>query len=482
MSATARSSQPGSHLTKIVATLGPASNSDDGIRNLIDAGADIFRLNFSHGTYDQHAHTFEAIRRIAEETGKTIAILQDIPGPKLRIGEFAEEPVTVSAGDSFTFRVNDESPGNESGVGFASDGWHRSVEPGERILLGDGAMQLEVTKTSDDAITATVRTDGEIRSRQGLNFPDTDLDLAAVTDDDWDHIAFGLQLGVDAVALSFVQGPDDLIAVRRFMRRKGEYAPLLIAKIETPRAVENIEQIIQRCDGIMVARGDLGIAMPIERVPVIQKQLIHLAREQRRFVITATQMLESMVSAPRPTRAEATDVANAVYDATDAVMLSGETAIGKHPRLVVEMMSRILTATEPVVEIPLTKKKDSSVDSAVSRAVKELARQLEAKAILAPISSGSTAMRMSRQRMGVPILVGTSKRETARRLAFYQAVYPVMVDPGKGVKETTERLIEKAKQEGFVANGDRVILTGGLPVEKAGTTNFLRALTVGDEI
>ncbi|HEX04980.1 MAG TPA: pyruvate kinase, partial [Bacteroidetes bacterium] len=241
-------------------------------------------------------------------------------------------------------------------------------------------------------------------------------------------------------------------------------------------------EIIEQSDGVMVARGDLGITLPIERVPVIQKYLIQLAREQRRFVITATQMLESMTQAARPTRAEATDVANAVYDGTDAVMLSGETAIGRHPSTVVETMRRILTATEPSVKFPSMERIDESVDSAVSRAVKQLADELEAKAILAPISSGSTALRLSRQRMGVPILVGTLNDTLARRMVFYQSVFPMIVDPELGLKKTSECVIQNALDAGYITNGDRVLLSGGLPVEKAGTTNFIRALTVGDEI
>ncbi|HEX04700.1 MAG TPA: pyruvate kinase, partial [Bacteroidetes bacterium] len=287
MNTDTRGSTASHHLTRIIATLGPASDSDDGVLTLIQAGTNIFRLNFSHGTYEQHAASVERIRRISALEGKITAILQDIPGPKLRIGEFAEETVSVSEGQEFTLWVGTDNKGDSSGVGFEREGWHSSIKPGERVLLGDGNMELNVVSVSDDSILTTVGNSGEIRSRQGLNFPDTDLELGAVTDEDWDHIAFGLELGVDAIALSFVQGPEDLIEVRRFIQRKGD-GPLLIAKIETPKAVENILEIIEQSDGVMVARGDLGITLPIERVPVIQKYLIQLAREQRRFVITAT--------------------------------------------------------------------------------------------------------------------------------------------------------------------------------------------------
>jgi pyruvate kinase len=470
------------HLTRIVATIGPASKSVESIRSLLEAGTNVFRLNCSHGTHEEHTESINRIRSLRDAEGRSPAILLDIPGPKLRIGPISDDHVQVAEDQQFMLSVGDGTPGDVSGVGFESTGWHMSIKPGERVLLGDGDMELEVTEVSDTSIVTTVKTEGEIRSRQGLNFPDTDLELAAVTDEDWDHIAFGLEHQVDAVALSFVQGPEDLIAVRRFMQRKGDSGPLLIAKIETPKAVENFHDILQRCDGVMVARGDLGISMPIEQVPVIQKRIIQMSREQHRFVITATQMLESMTHATRPTRAEATDVANAVYDGTDAVMLSGETAIGKHPALVVKTMRNILLATEPSVDLTSLKQVRSTVDDAVTLAVKELAGQLEIKAVLAPISSGSTALRLSRQRMGVPIIVGTLNEFTAHRLVFYQGVFPFCVDTDLGMKETIEVLIENARSAGFAEDGDRVLISGGLPVEKAGRTNFIRAMTIGDEI
>lgn len=482
MNAEALGTTPARHLTRIVATIGPASSSEDKIRQLLATGTNIFRLNCSHGTHEEHAQAIERIRAVATELKQIPGILLDIPGPKLRIGSLQPDPLQVDEGQEFILRVNDSQQGNESGVGFESTGWHLSIKPGERVLLGDGAMELKVEEVNDSSIRTTVQTAGEIRSRQGLNFPDTDLELAAVTDEDWDHIAFGLEQGVDAIALSFVQGAEDLIAARRFMQRKGDSGPLLVAKIETPRAVHNICEILKRCDGVMVARGDLGIAMPIEQVPVIQKRIIRLAREEKRFVITATQMLESMIHALRPTRAEATDVANAVYDGTDAVMLSGETAIGKHPPMVVKTMRNILLATEPSVDLSILKETETTVDEAIVIAAKELAQQLEIKAVLAPISSGSTALRLSRQRMGVPILVGTINEFTARRLTFYQGVVPFVVDPELSLKETIEFLIEKAVDAGIAEHGERILLSGGLPVEKAGRTNFIRAITIGDEI
>ena len=468
------------HLTRIVATIGPACNRDDMIDALIEAGVDIFRLNFSHGTREQHAAVYSSIRRIAREKHASIAILQDIPGPKLRIHTIEGDEVELVEGADFRLDMRVEK-GDQEKVGFSDDGWLESVRKGNRILLGDGNVQLRVRKCDEYGLDCEVIAGGIVRSRQGMNFPDTELDLGAVTDSDWKDIEFGLELGVDIVALSFVQGPDDLIAVRRFIQRRPD-APLLVAKIELPNAVNRIDEILNRTDGIMVARGDLGITLPIERIPVVQKRLIRLAREAGKFVITATQMLESMTQAPRPTRAEATDVANAVYDGTDGVMLSGETAVGSHPVTVVETMSRILTETEPEVSLTRLGKIDNTIDGAMSRAVKALVTELNARAILVPLSRGSTAKRLSRQRMGVPILVGVPDENLARKLLAYSSVFPVLVPSDNSLFQNTKHVLAVAEKHGWVKKDDVVLTAGGFPLEQHGNTNFVRGLIVGGEI
>jgi len=468
------------HLTRIVATVGPASNDPETIGRLIDAGVDVFRLNFSHGTREEHAGVYATIRRIADEKATSIAILQDVPGPKLRIGDLEASEVELIAGRTFRLDTRVES-GTAIEAGFQNDGWLESVSPGNRILLGDGNIQLKVKRVDQYGLDCEVLAGGLLRSRQGMNFPDTELDLGAVTDKDWKDIEFGLELGVDLLALSFVQGPDDLIAVRRFIQRRPD-SPLLVAKIELPHAVERIQEILDRADGIMVARGDLGITLPIERIPVVQKRLIRLAREAGKFVITATQMLESMTQSPRPTRAEATDVANAVYDGTDAVMLSGETAVGVHPVLVVETMSRILSETEPEVALPRLAKMDDTIDGAMSRAVKALVNELRAKAILVPLSHGSTVRRLSRQRMGVPVIVGVPNATLARKLIVYSSVFPVLVPSDNSLFQNTKHVLNVAKRFGWVADGDVVLSSGGFPLQQHGNTNFVRALVVGGEI
>lgn len=468
------------HLTRIVATLGPASNSEEHIAELIEAGVDVFRLNFSHGSREEHRANVDKIRRLAKERKTTIGILQDIPGPKLRIGVFKEEHVELETGATFRFDTRVKE-GDQSQVGFKDDGWLGSVKPRETVLLGDGNVQLVVKKRDRFGLDCEVTAGGPVASRQGINFPDTDLKLGAVTDADWKHIEFGLELGVDAMALSFVQGPEDLIAVQGFIRSRKQ-VPLLIAKMEVPQAIQKIDEILERCDGIMVARGDLGITLPIERVPVVQKRLIRKARDAGKFVITATQMLESMTTSPRPTRAEASDVANAVFDGTDAVMLSGETAVGAHPVLVVRTMARILRETESEARLHRLPVSDVSIDEAMARSIKELVRELGSKALLVPITSGSTVRRLSRQRMGVPIIAGTLSPEAARRIGFYCSVFPNIVEDQDSMLENLKQLLAIAMNKEWVHKGDTVVVAGGYPLHKSGVTNFVRALVIGEEI
>lgn len=468
------------HLTRIVATVGPASESEATLSALVDAGVDVFRLNFSHGTHEEHQARFERIRRVTEEKGAFVSILQDISGPKLRIREFEKGKVELHRGNDFRVSTDWEW-GNENGVGVVDEGWLRSIESGDRVMLGDGIVQLRVKSRDRRGLDCEVIAGGLVTSRQGINFPDSDLELGAITEKDWHDIEFGLSLGVDAIALSFVQGPEDLIAVRSFVQRSA-HRPLLIAKIERPQAVRNLHDILDRSDGIMVARGDLGITLPIERVPVIQKELIRKARDAGKVVITATQMLESMIHSTRPTRAEATDVANAVYDGTDAVMLSGETAVGDNPIEVVETMARILRETEPNVQLARLAADDPSIDESIARAVKALVGELRPRAIIVPHSAGTTAMRLSRQRLGVPILVGNADPSLARRIQMHSSLFLFTIEEDGTFIENLNMLLNVAQQVGWVREGDRVLVAGGFPMERRGVTNYIRALTVGEPI
>lgn len=467
-------------LSKIIATLGPASFSETGVEQLIKAGVDIFRINFSHGDHEQHLETIHRIRSVSDSLNLNIPILQDLGGPKLRINELSQNQINLLPGK----RIRLESGidvGDAACLGFTDEGWFSKVQSGERVVLGDGIIHLRILHKDKVGLDCEILSGGTLRSRAGLNFPDSDLLLGAMRPKDWDDLQFGLKQEVDAVALSFVQGPEDLIGVRAQMEAY-EKQPLLIAKIERPEAVQLIDSILEQADGIMVARGDLGINVPLEKVPTIQKMLIKRAREHRKFVITATQMLESMTQSPIPTRAEVTDVANAVLDGTDAVMLSGETAVGVDPPHVVKTMATILVEAESQANFAMLSEIEDTIDSAISHAVPVLVREIKSNIVITPLTSGSTAARISRQRIGVVILAGVSSKRNARFIRFYHAVLPVVVDHMAGIKLNLANIVKYAKEQKLVLNGEHIVVTGGFPLDKLGVTNFVRILKVGDEI
>jgi pyruvate kinase len=468
------------HLTRIVATVGPASSSPEMVEKLIGAGVDVFRLNFSHGSHEQHEGVYRTIRSVAEKLGQWVAIMQDISGPKLRIGEFTAGSIELAPGGRFRLQ-RDLPAGDVSRVGFKEEGWFEFVAPAHRMVLGDGQIVLRIIRKDDQGLDCEVLSGGTVRSRWGLNFPDSRIELGAITEKDRIDIAFGKQLGVDAMAISFVQSADDLKAAKAVLGNDAPH-PLLIAKIEHPVALERIDSIIAEADGIMVARGDLGITIPIEQVPTVQKRLIHLCRDRGKLVITATQMLESMTTAPQPTRAEVTDVANAGYDGTDAVMLSGETAVGTDPVRVVDMMGRILREAEPHALFPEPPRIDRTIEGAMAVAVADLVKELKARVVLVPITSGSTAARISRQRVGVPIVAGATDTAAARKMKFYSGVFPVLTDGKASLLNSLKIVLAQAQARKWVKNGDHAIATGGFPVTRRGITNFVRAITVGEEL
>ncbi len=467
-------------LTRIVATVGPASNSPEAIERLIKAGVEVFRLNFSHGTHDFHRATYNSIRSVAMKLNQPIVVLQDISGPKLRIGEFEEGKIEVAAGDRFRL-VMDLPMGDKDSVGFHDTGWFKDVVPGHRVVLGDGNIVFEIIEKSDHELMCKVTAGGGIRSKWGLNFPDSALTLGAITSKDRDDIHFGMELGVDAMALSFVQSAADMIEARSMIDGY-DSTPLLIAKIERGQAVARINEILDEADGLMVARGDLGIDLPMEKIPTVQKMLIALCRKRGKAVITATQMLESMTTSPRPTRAEVTDVANAVYDGSDAVMLSGETAVGNDPPLVVETMAHILLEAEMHCTLPAPARIEDSVEEAVVEATAVLVKDLEAKAVLVPYTSGMTAARISRQRLGIPIIAGARTEAAARRMRLYSGVYPFISPSQSSWLVNTSAALNFAIKNGWVVEGDIIVATGGFPLGKEGATNFVRAITVGEEL
>ena len=466
--------------TKIVCTIGPATDSSEKIRQLIQAGMDVARLNFSHGDHDSHRQVFQRIRQVSRELGKDVGILQDLGGPKIRLGEL---PVTERE-----LQVNEVI--NLGPVG-QNDPTHipinypyivEDVSVNDRILLADGRVELVVEEKNDHFLSARVIVGGLIHSHKGVNLPSSALRVPAFTEKDRADLQIGLELGVDFVALSFVRHEEDLEPVLDILDQQ-ENRPLFIAKIEKPQAVDRLGQILDHVDGVMVARGDLGVEMPLEQVPMIQKQIIHAGRQAGKPVITATQMLRSMMENPRPTRAEATDVANAVLDGTDALMLSDETAVGRYPIEAVRILDRITRSTEPNIkwhhfmEDPLSETLPPA-EAAISRSACMLADDLKAAAILAFTSSGSTARLVSRFRPPYPIIALTPHDTTERQSHLSWGVVPGRVDPVHDTDEIFALARSWVLENGMARKGDNVIITSGIPVHVQGTTNLIKVMVV----
>ena len=466
--------------TKIVATIGPASRSPDVLEKLVQAGLNVCRLNFSHGTHDEHAATIRDIRRVTEKLAAPVAILQDLSGPKIRTGPLAGGgTVTLEEGARLVLTSRDV-PGDAAEVGLTYPDLPLNVRAGDTILLADGAMQLRVESTTDTDVSCRVEVGGELGSHKGINLPDRSINAPILGDKDKADLAFGLEQGVDMVALSFVRTAHDVEMVKRRIRDAGRDTPL-IAKIEKFEALDNIDDIVAAADGLMVARGDLGVEIPLERVPRAQKMLIRRANAVAKPVITATQMLKSMVDSPRPTRAEVTDVANAIYDGTDAIMLSEETAIGRYPVEAVEVMTRVAGDVEGAFDYAgwLEDCGDDSrlsFDAAVAHTAVEMARDIGAAAILTCTTSGSTTRLVARYRPEQVLLAITPDPQTALRLALVHGARPVVVEPFTDAD--FERVaIAAALQGGHVKPGQAVVITAGLPFHVAGTTNLIKVAT-----
>jgi pyruvate kinase len=459
---------------KIVATLGPSTSSPERIRALFDSGADVFRFNLSHGSHDDHRARYAAVRNVERETGRPLGIVVDLQGPKLRVGTFAEGPVELASGSRFRLDLSPE-PGSAERCQLPHPEILAAIEPGTNLLLDDGRLRLRVEEHGPDFAETTVITGGKLSDRKGVNVPDVMLPLSPLTDKDRRDLQFGLDLGCDWIALSFVQRPEDLAEARRLI---GGRAALMV-KIEKPSAVERLEELIEAADGFMVARGDLGVEMPPEKLPGLQKRIINACRSAGKPVIVATQMLESMVNAPTPTRAEASDVATAVYDGADAVMLSAETASGKYPIEAVAMMNRIILQVE---EDPLYPNflhahhidPEETPADAITAAAAQVAHTLGVSAIVTYTTWGSTTLRAARERPDVPILCLTSKLETARRLAVLWGAHCVHSPDVTSLREMTDQACEIAKLEGIATPGSRIVITVGLPFGTPGATNALR--------
>ncbi|PUA17025.1 pyruvate kinase [Glaciimonas sp. PCH181] len=459
---------------KIVATLGPTSSSQEMIQTLFEAGADVFRFNFSHGSHADHQERHRIVREIERLVGRPIAILADLQGPKLRIGQFAEGKVTLHAGQEFVLD-RDTSLGNTQRVCLPHPELFAVITAGQSLLLDDGKLRLQVQDSDGQRIRTRVVNGGVLSDRKGVNVPDAVLPIPALTEKDKRDLAFALELGVDWVALSFVQRPEDVLEAKALI---GDRAWVL-SKLEKPAALDQLDAIVQASDAIMVARGDLGVELPPERVPGVQKRILRVCRQHGKPIVIATQMLESMITMPVPTRAEASDVASAIYDGSDAVMLSAESASGAYPVEAVEMMSRIIAEVEqdPLYRNMLDAQHQTPLPNrgdAICSALRDVTRIVGAKATVTYTSSGHTSLRAARERPIAPIVSITPKLATARRLAMVWGVHSTISDQVHNESEMVKAACETAFKEGFAEIGDQIAITAGMPFGEPGSTNLLR--------
>jgi pyruvate kinase len=470
---------------KIVCTLGPATDSYDQIKALVEAGMDVARLNLSHGSHAEHEDRYRRVRKAADEAGRSVGILADLQGPKIRLGRFTEGPVLLERGDTFTITVEDGVGGDRDICGTTYKGLAGDVSPGERILVDDGRVTLEVTEVDGPRVRTTVVEGGMVSDHKGLNLPGVAVSVPALSDKDEADLRWALRAGCDVIALSFVRSGRDIEDVHRIMDEEGRRLPV-IAKVEKPQAVDNIEDIVAAFDGVMVARGDLGVEMPLEQVPIVQKRAVKLARRNAKPVIVATQMLDSMIENSRPTRAEASDVANAVLDGTDAVMLSGETSVGKYAIQTVRTMAKIVEAAEQDLlakGLPsLTEhNKPRTQGGAVARAAAEMGDFLGARFLVAFTQSGDTARRLSRYRSPIPLLAFTPDPATRSQLSLTWGVETFLgphVDSTDAMVDQVDELLTKY---GRCEPGDTVVITAGSPPGMSGTTNLVHVHHIGEK-
>ncbi|HEX5325865.1 MAG TPA: pyruvate kinase [Acetobacteraceae bacterium] len=464
--------------TKIIATLGPSSSSPDVLARLFQAGADVFRLNFSHGTHEDHAARFAMIRELEQRFDRPVGILADVQGPKLRVGRFGGGRVHLQTGQPFRLDLN-PTPGNAGRVNLPHPEIISAASIGCTLLLDDGKLRLRVMRKRDDALETEVVVGGPLSDRKGVNVPDVVLPIPALTAKDRADLDFALQHGVNYIGLSFVQRPEDVAEAKRLA---GDRA-WIMTKMEKPQAVENLDAILLLSDAVMVARGDLGVELPPEEVPLIQKRIVRAARQLGRPVVVATQMLESMISAPAPTRAEASDVATAVFDGADAVMLSAETAAGQYPFEAVSIMDRIVARVEQdpgwraMIDASRPEPERSAAD-AIAAAARQIGHTIGAAAIVAFTASGSTAVRVARERPDAPVIGFTPHLETGRRLAVVWGVHAVITPDVHSMSEAVTRAIRTAQLEGFAQHGDEIVVAAGVPFGHSGATNTLRVTQV----
>ena len=471
--------------TKIVCTIGPASDDPEILRQIIRAGMDVARLNFSHGTHEDHATRISLIRQLAAEERKHIALMLDTKGPEIRIGTFVNGSVLLAGGDEFTLTVS-PIEGTDKRVSVTYANLAQDIEVGDRLLLDDGLIEMSVIAIEGPDITCRVVVGGVLSNRKGINIPSRRVNLPTISAQDEADLRFGIEQGVDYVAASFMRNSTDVHEIRKFLEKNGAEIPI-IAKIENKEGIDNLDAILKFSDGLMVARGDMGVEFPAEEVPIIQKRMIEKCNRVGKPVITATQMLDSMIRNPRPTRAEASDIANAIFDGSDAIMLSGETASGKYPVESVLTMARIAERSEKALacENKRRLRADGTVSTttdAISHATVQVANELGAAAIVTSTQSGSTARMVSKYRPQAPVVAVTTQAEIARRMSLFWGVHPIIGDVVNNTDELMDNAVKRSLEEGYIKNGDLVVITAGVPVGVPGTTNLLRVHVVGDVV
>ncbi len=467
---------------KIVATLGPATSSYESIRAIIDAGVDVARMNLSHGSHAVHEEVYANVRQAAADSGRAVAIMVDLQGPKIRLGKFENGPYELAVGDVFKITTEDVV-GTKELSGTTFKGLPDDVAPGDFLLIDDGKVKVKVTAVEGPVVVTEVIVGGAVSNNKGINLPGVAVNVPALSKKDEDDLRWGLTLGADLIALSFVRNADDIVRVHEIMAEEGRKVPV-IAKIEKPQAVDHLEAIIDAFDAIMVARGDLGVELPLEAVPIVQKHTVELARRMAKPVIVATQMLESMISSPVPTRAETSDVANAILDGADAVMLSGETSVGEYPVITVQTMARIVASTEDhgLERIPPLGTKPRTQGGAITLAAAEVADFVDAKYVCVFTESGDSARRMSRLRFRIPMKAFTPNEEIRRRMALYWGIETFTVKRVTHTDEMYRQVDTTLLEHGLVEIGDKVVVISGSPPGIAGSTNDLRVHIIGDAI
>lgn len=470
--------------TKIVCTIGPASDSEEVLRELFKEGLNVCRLNFSHGTHEEHQIRIDRIKKIRQELNLPIAIMLDTKGPEIRLKNFGVNSVMLSKGQQFTLTTRDIL-GDEKICSVTYTNLAQEVKPNDRILIDDGLIELRVEKVTDGTdIVCTVMSDGPVSNHKGINIPGVKIKLPFLSEQDISDLKFGVKNEVDFVAASFTRGPADILSIRKVLEEENGNNIHIIAKIENQEGVDSIDKILEVTDGIMVARGDLGIEIPPEQIPMVQKMIIRKTLRASKPVITATQMLDSMTHNPRPTRAEVTDVANAIFDGTSAIMLSGETAAGRYPVETVKMMNRIAVTAESSLNYEkivgaVAREHSLTITNAIAHATCSMAIEMNAQVIVTATASGETPRALSKYKPKAPIVAVTPSEETARRLSLNWDVYPIVTPYFNSTDEMFERCINLAKEHGYVREGELAVLTAGVPIGLVGSTNLLKVETVG---